>query len=104
MEIKVLDSNVNYYKESESIHVLAFGRMQLNSEAETRIKIEGVSNPTLLSTCGCSVALAEGEDTYFIKYNNTDIPAPFSKVFILKYTEDNKNKQAQIKITGNVIK
>lgn len=104
MEIKVLDSNVNYYKESENIHVLAFGKMQQHSEAKTRIKLEGVSNHTMLSTCGCSVALAEGENTYSVKYNNTDIPAPFSKVFILKYTEDNKNKQDQIKITGNIIR
>ena len=104
MEIKILDNNVNYYKESDKINVLAFGKLQENSEAKTRIKIEGVDSHSLTSTCGCSVALAEVGDIYTIQYNNTNIPSPFSKVFILSYREGNENKQAQIKITGNIIK
>lgn len=104
MEINVLDGGANYYKEANSIHVLAFGKIKENSPAKVKIKIEGVESFTLTSTCGCSVASSDEKNIFTVTYNNTNIVTPFSKVFILNYREDNKNGQAQIKITGNIIK
>jgi hypothetical protein len=104
MEIKVLDNRVNYYKESDSVHVLAFGAINFDTKAITKIKVEGVDTTTLSSTCGCSTSEAEGINTYTIEYKNTNILSPFSKVFILNYSENGKDKQAKIKITGNIIR
>jgi len=103
MDIKVLEGEVNHYKESNTIHVLAFGRIKENSVAKVKIKVEGVSESTLASTCGCSSIASDEKDVYVIHYKNTNIVKPFSKVIILDYVENGNKEQRQIKITGTVI-
>ena len=104
MEVKVLEGNVNYYKEANNIHVLAFGNIKYGSTAKIKLKIEGVLASSLSSTCGCTTAASSEENVFDISYNETHNISPFSKVFILNYREGSKNLQGQIKITGNVIR
>lgn len=104
MEINIIDGGgANYYKEATNTHVLAFGRVKVNSPIKAKIKIDGVESSNLTSTCGCSVVLSEEKNIFTIQYNDVSVATPFAKTFILNYREDNRNGQAQIRITGNII-
>ena len=104
MEIVILEGEVNTYKESTTGHVVAFGKIKENSVAKFKIKIEGVEDSTLAPTCGCTVVGSTEKNTFEIGYKDTHIIHAFAKVLVLNYVEDGKKLQAQIKMTGNVIK
>lgn len=104
MEITILEGEVNQYKESANTHVISFGKIKENSIAKFKIKIEGVEASSLAPTCGCTVVGSDEKNIFEIGYKDTNIIHVFAKVLILNYREDNTNKQAQIKMTGNVIK
>ncbi len=104
MEIKLIEGEANQYKESESTTVFSFGKIKENSIAKVVVRIEGVDDSSLTATCGCSVVKSTEKNLFTVQYNNTHITEPFAKVFILNYRENDSNKQAQIKLTGNVIK
>jgi hypothetical protein len=104
MEVLVLGGGANQYKEADSIVVLSFGDVKSNSIVKADIEIKGVNDSTLTATCGCSSVKGSIKNRFTIQYNNTHIIEPFAKTFILSYREGNVNKQAQIKITGNIIK
>lgn len=104
MEINIInDGGANYYKEATNIHVLAFGKVKVNSPIKAKIKIDGVESSNLISTCGCSVVLSDEKNIFTMQYNDASFATPFAKTFILNYIEDNKDRQAQIRITGNII-
>lgn len=104
MEIRVLEGNVNYYREANNIHVLAFGTVKVGSKVAVKIKIDGVTASSLTNTCGCTTSTSEEKNVFDIAYKETHNAVPFSKVFILNYREGSNNAQGQIKITGNVIR
>ncbi len=104
MKIKVLEGEVNYFKEATTIHVIAFGKIKENSKAIVKVAIEGVESSMLHSTCGCSTVASDEKDVYTIQYDNTHIVKPFAKVMVLNYEEGGVGKQEQIKITGTIIK
>lgn len=103
MEIKILEGKVNSYKETDTIYVLDFGNLKKHDLAKVSIEIEGIENVTLAATCGCSAVKAAGKNRFTLQYNNTHIVEPFAKAFVLNYKEGNTNKQAQIKLKGNII-
>ena len=104
MNIEILEGEVNKYKESVGVTVLAFGTIKENSKAEIKLKLDGVSTSSISGTCGCQAISSAEKNVFTLTYLNTSIVEPFSKVFILNYLENGKNVQEQIKITGNVIK
>lgn len=103
MDIKVIEGNVNSYKEIDTVYILDFGNLKKHDLAKVSIEIEGIENATLAATCGCSVVKSTGDNKFTLQYNNTHIVEPFAKAFILNYRENNSNKQAQIKLKGNII-
>lgn len=104
MEINIIDDGgANYYKEANNIHILAFGKVKVNSPIKAKIKINGVESSNLIATCGCSVVLSDEKNIFTMQYNDANVATPFAKTFILDYREDDKNRQAQIRITGNII-
>jgi hypothetical protein len=104
MEIKVIEGNVNSYVTALGVFMIDFGKIKENTPASVKIKIEGVKTSALSSTCGCSVVSSVEPNTFVIDYKETHITEPFAKALVLNYTETFGNKQAQITITGNVIK
>lgn len=104
MEIKILEGEVNLHKESPTVHIISFGTIKENSVAKFKIKIDGVEDSSLAATCGCTVVGSTEKNTFEIGYKDTNIIHPFVKVLVLNYVENGKKLQAQIKMTGNVIK
>ena len=104
MNIEILEGEVNKYKESVGVTVLAFGNIKENSVAEVKIKVEDAETSSIAGTCGCQAITSTEKNTFNLRYLNTDILQPFSKIFIVDYLKDGKFTQEQIKITGNIIK
>ena len=104
MNIEILEGEVNKYKESVSVTVLAFGNVKENSVAEVKVEIQDVETSSIAGTCGCQAITSTEKNTFSLRYLNTSILEPFSKIFILDYLKDGNHTQEQIKITGNVIK
>lgn len=104
MNVRLIEGNANFYKEGEKINIVAFGNIRENGEAKAKVLIEGVDSSTLQATCGCTATVSEEKNVYTIQYKDTNILRPFSKVLILNYEKDGVKGNANIKITGNVIK